>query len=117
MNTPPPPTPAKRHRFPAALIHPGVWRYCRFCLSSRDGEALRAARGIILTYEAVRDGGRTCGPVNATRLRRRRPRPGAKGPLDDGLRTIQGARHDWWRAVVFPMVAFEAVHLTTPCTA
>lgn len=31
-----------------------VWLYVRFCLSSRDVEVLMAARGILLTYEAVR---------------------------------------------------------------
>jgi transposase-like protein len=54
MNTPPPSNPYKRHRFPAEIISHCVWLYFRFCLSDRDVEELMAARGIILTYEAVR---------------------------------------------------------------
>jgi len=54
MNTRSPTNPYKRHRFPAEIISPGVWLYCRFCLRYRDVEALMAARGLILTYEAVR---------------------------------------------------------------
>jgi putative transposase len=48
--------PYKCHRFPAEIISPCVWLYFRFCLSYRDVEELMAARGVILTYEAVRYG-------------------------------------------------------------
>ena len=51
---PPPTNLYKRHRFPAEIIGHYVWLYFRFCLSYRDVEELMAARGIILTYEAVR---------------------------------------------------------------
>ena len=44
----------KNHRFPAESISHGVWLYDRFCLSYRGVEALLFARGIIVTYEAIR---------------------------------------------------------------
>jgi putative transposase len=31
-----------------------VWLYFRFCLSYRDVEELLLARGIVVTYEAIR---------------------------------------------------------------
>jgi putative transposase len=38
-----------------------VWLYFRFPLSPRDVEALLFVRGIIVSYEAIRTWGRTCG--------------------------------------------------------
>jgi putative transposase len=54
MNPPLISNPYKRHRFPADIIGHGVWLYFRFCLSYRDVEALMPARGVIVTYEAIR---------------------------------------------------------------
>ncbi len=89
----------KRHRFPAEVISHGVWFYFRFCLSYRDVEELMAARGVVLTYEAVRYGCRKFGQAYANQLRHRRPRPGDKWHLDEVLLTIRGERHYLWRAV------------------
>jgi putative transposase len=99
MNTPPTSNLYKRHRFPAEIISHCVWLYFRFCLSYRDVEELMAARGVILTYEAVRYWCRKFGQAYANRLRRRRPRPGDKWHLDEVSLTIQGERHYLWRAV------------------
>jgi putative transposase len=44
----------KPHRFPAELISPAVWRYCRCCRSSRDLAGLLCARGGLVTVEAIR---------------------------------------------------------------
>jgi putative transposase len=99
MNTPPTSNLYKRHRFPAEIISHCVWLYFRFCLSYRDVEELMAARGVILTYEAVRYWCRKFGQAYANRLRRRRPRPGDKWHLDEVFLTIQGERHYLWRAV------------------
>ena len=41
----------------------------------------------------------TCGQDVAHQLRRQRPRPGDTWHLDEVFRTINGARHDLWRAV------------------
>ena len=48
-----PPT-YKRHRFPPEIIGHAVWLYFRFALSYRDVEELLAERGVIVTYETVR---------------------------------------------------------------
>jgi putative transposase len=73
--------------------------YLRFCLSYRDVEELMAARGVILTYEAVRHWCRKFGQVYANHLRRRRPRPSDTWHLDEVSLTIHGEQHYLWRAV------------------
>ena len=82
--------PYKNHRFPAEIISHGVWLYFRFCLSYRDVEELLFARGIIVTYEAIRKWCRKFGQAYANQLRRRRPRPGDKWHLDEVFLTING---------------------------
>jgi hypothetical protein len=42
------------YRFPTEIISHAVWLYFRFSLSYRDVEELLAARGVVLTYETVR---------------------------------------------------------------
>jgi putative transposase len=98
MNTPPF-NRYKNHRFPAEIISHGVWLYFRFCLSYRDVEELLFARGIIVTYEAIRKWCRKFGQQYANQLRRRRPRPGDKWHLDEVFLSISGERHYLWRAV------------------
>jgi putative transposase len=44
----------QHYRFPAEIISSCVWRYCRFCLRSRDVEALLCARGILVTDATIR---------------------------------------------------------------
>ena len=41
-------------RYPAEVISHVVWLYFRFSLSFRDIEELMASRGIIVTYETIR---------------------------------------------------------------
>src|SRR3954453_15763020 len=89
----------KRHRFPPAIIGHAVWRYFRFALRYRDVEELLAERGVILTDETVRQWCRMCGQPSANALRRRRPRPGDKWPLDEVFIAINGVQHSLWRAV------------------
>ena len=89
----------KHHRFPAEIISHGVWLYYRFCLSDREVEELLFARGVIVTYEAIRQWCWKFGQAYANELRRRRPRPGDKWHLDEVFLTINGARHYLWRAV------------------
>ena len=69
------------------------------CLSYRDVEELMAARGVILTYEAVRYRCRKFGQAYANQLQRRHPMPGDKWHLDEVFLTINGRRHYLWRAV------------------
>ncbi len=76
-----------------------MWLYFRFALSYRDVEELLAERGVFLTYETVRQWCRRFGQAYANELRRRRPRPGDKWPLDEVFISINGAQHYLWRAV------------------
>jgi putative transposase len=99
MTPPAAPDRYKNYRFPADIISHGVWLYYRFCLSYRDVEELLFARGIIVTYETIRQWCRTFGPDYANQLRRRRPRPGDKWHMDEVCLTINGAQHYLWRAV------------------
>ena len=89
----------KRHRFPAEIIGHAVWLYFRFALSYRDVEELLAERGVIVTYETVRQWCQKFGQAYANALRRRRPRPGDKWHLDEVFIGINGATHYLWRAV------------------
>jgi putative transposase len=62
-------------------------------------EELLFARGILVTYEAIRKWCRKFGQSYANELRHRRPPPGDKWHLDEVFLTIQGVRHYLWRAV------------------
>jgi putative transposase len=99
MHTSPSTHPYKHHRFPAEIISHGIWLYFRFCLSYRDVEELLFARGVIVTYEAIRKGCRKFGQSYANEIRHRRPRPGDKWHLDEVCLTINRERHYLWRAV------------------
>ncbi len=89
----------KRHRFPPQIIAHAVWLYFRFALSYRDVEELLAERGVIVTYETIRQWGRKFGQTYANELRRRRPRPGDKWHLDEVFIQINGQQQYLWRAV------------------
>jgi putative transposase len=89
----------KHRRFPGEIISHAVWLYFRFCLSYRDVEELRLARGIVVTYEAIRKWCRKFGQSYAHQLRHRRPQPGNQWHLDEVFLTIRGERHSLWRAV------------------
>ena len=74
----------KGHRFPAEIISHCVWLYFRFSLSYRDVEELMAARGVLLTYETVRQWCLKFGQTYANELRRRRPRVASKLNVTQG---------------------------------
>jgi putative transposase len=92
MNTPPSPS-YKRHRFPVEIISNAVWLYFRFSLSYRDVEELMAARGIVLTYETIRQWCQKFGRQYANQLRRRRAQTDDKWHLDEVFLTINGKLH------------------------
>ncbi len=89
----------KRHRFPPTIIGHAVWLYCRFALRYRDVAELLAERGVVLTYETVRQWCRKFGQTYANTRRRRRPRPGDTWHLDAVFSSSNGATHSLWRAV------------------
>ncbi len=55
------------YRFPPEIISHSVWLYHRFSLSFRDVEELLAKRGIIVSYETIRQWCRKFGPEYARR--------------------------------------------------
>ena len=71
----------KHHRFPPAIIGHAVWLYFRFALSYRDVEEFLAERGVLVSYEAIRQWCRKFGQTYANELRRRRLCPGDKWHL------------------------------------
>ncbi len=87
------------YRFPAEIISHAVWLYFRFPLSYRDVEELMAKRGIVLTYETIRQWCQKFGQQYAKELRRRRAQTGDKWQLDEVFLTINGELHYLWRAV------------------
>jgi putative transposase len=89
----------KRHRYPTEIIAHAVWLYFRFTLSYRDVEEILAARGILVSYETIRQWCRKFGQVYANQLRRRRPQPGDKWHLDEVFLKINGEIQYLWRAV------------------
>ena len=60
----------KNHLFPPEIISHAVWLYFRFSLSYRDVEEMMLARGIVVTYEAIRKWRRKFGQDYANKLRR-----------------------------------------------
>jgi putative transposase len=91
-----------RHRFPAEVISHAIWLYFRFPLSLRMVEEMLAARGIEVSHETVRQWALKFGHSFATQIRRRRPAPGDKWPLDEVVITMSGRKHGLWRAVDQP---------------
>ncbi len=86
-------------RYPAQIISHVVWLYFRFSLSFRDIEELMASRGVIVTYETIRQWTRKFGQRYANVLRRRQPKRGDKWHLDEVVLTIKGKYYYLWRAV------------------
>ncbi len=70
------------YRFPPEIISHAVWLYHRCNLSYRDVEDRLAERGVIVTYESIRQWCATFGLEDARRLRRRRGRQGDTWYLD-----------------------------------
>jgi len=90
----------RRHRFPVEVIENCVWLYFRFCVSYRDVEEMMARRGVMLTYETVREWCAKFGPVLAEELKRRNRRKlGNKWHLDEVFTKMNGIQYYLWRAV------------------
>lgn len=89
----------KGYRFPTEIISHGVWLYFRFSLSFRDVEELMAQRGVVLTYETVRQWCLKFGQTDANERRKRSPRCGDTWQMDEVVLPIRGKKHSLWRAV------------------
>jgi putative transposase len=88
----------QRHRFSAEIISHAVWLYHRFCLNFREVEELLAERGIIVTYETIRQWCQKFGPDYARKLKKRQGRLGDRWYIDEVF-VIQGKGHYLYRVV------------------
>jgi len=89
----------RRHRFPIEVVEQCVWLYFRFALSYRNIEKMMAKRGVLVTYETVREWCHKFGSAYAARLKKKRARFGAKWHLDEVFIKMNGIQHYLWRAV------------------
>ena len=87
------------YRFPPVIISQAVWLYYRFCLSFRDVEDLLAERGIVVSYESIRQWCNRFGPEYARKLGKTQGRLGDTWHLDAVFIKINGELHYLWRAV------------------
>ena len=94
-----PRNPYAGHRYPPEIIAHTVWVYHRFSLSFRDAEDLLAERGVIVSYESIRQWCLKFGGVFARSLRRRQGRLGDTWFMHEMFITIRGEPHYLWRAV------------------
>jgi putative transposase len=89
----------QRHRFPSEIVSHAIWLYHRFCLSFREVEELLAERGILVTYESVRQWCLKFGSAYVRNLKKRQRKLGDAWHLDEAVITIQGEHPYLWRAV------------------
>ena len=89
----------KGFRYPREIIAYAVWVYHRFALSTADVEDLLAARGVVVSREAIRLWVNRFGQHFANFIRRDRPKPKDKWHLDEVVITIRGKKHWLWRAI------------------
>jgi putative transposase len=99
MSPPAAKSPYAGYRFPAEVVSQAVWLCFRFPLSLRMVEEMLAARGIVVSHEAVRQWALKFGQEFANQTRRRLPRAGDKWHLDEVIIKIVGVKHWLWRAV------------------
>src|ERR1700691_2275159 len=79
------------YRFPPEVIDHAICLYLRLTLSFRDVEDLLAERGIAVSYETVRRWVNHFGPIIATQLRKRRPKPHATWHLQNAAHIAEKA--------------------------
>lgn len=89
----------KGFRFPREIVAYAVWAYHRFALSTADVEDLLAERGVIVSRETVRLWINRFGHHFATCIRRDRPKPNDKWPMDEAVIVIGGKKFWLWRAI------------------
>ena len=94
-----PTNPYAGFRYPAEIMSHTVWLYHRFTLSFREVEDILAERGILVSYETIRQWCLKFGSQYAAELRRCRPQPGDKWHLDEVRVVINGETYWLWRAV------------------
>jgi len=89
----------ERYRYPSQIISHTVWLYHRFTLSFRDIEDILAARGVIVSYETIRQ---WCLKITSPITRQLKKKQGKLGDewfLDEVFIKLNGNAHYLWRAV------------------
>jgi putative transposase len=74
------------HRSPPEVIGYAVWLYFRFHLSFRDVQDLLAERGIVVSYEAIRQWCIKFGPTYAAGVGRQNP---ARAQISDAQSVLE----------------------------
>ena len=87
------------YRYPPDIIRHAVWLYHRFTQSFRDVEDLLVERGVVVSYESVRQWCGKFGSDYARRIRKSRRTLGDRWYLDEVTVSIQGQHRYLWRAV------------------
>jgi len=88
------------YRFFPEIISHAVWLYHRYCLSFRDIEDLLAERGVIVSYESIRNWCRNFGLTYGRNIKKYRGRLSDTWYLDEVyIVTVRGERRYLWRAV------------------
>ena len=93
------PNPYRSFRYPAEVVQHAVWMYHCFSLSLRDVELILAVRGVVVSYETIRDWGLRFGRMSATEIKSPRPQPADTCYMDEVFIRIGGKLHYLWRAV------------------
>jgi putative transposase len=89
----------KRFRFPSQVISHAIWLYHRFTLSFRDIEEILAGRGVVVSYETIRQWCRKLAPTFVKKLKKRQGALGDHWFLDEVFIKINGKLHYLWRAI------------------
>jgi putative transposase len=87
------------YRYPAQIISHAVWLYHRFTLSFRDIEELLVSRGIVVSYETIRQWCKKYGSSYCKQIKKNRGQLGDTWYLDEVFIKIHGVLHYLWRAV------------------
>ncbi len=93
------PNPYRSVRFPAEVIEHAVRLYHCFSHRLRDVETIHKVRGVVASCESIREWGLRFGRLFASKLKRRRPRPGGKSHFNAVFLGIRSNLHYLWRAV------------------
>ena len=87
------------YRYPSEVISHAVWLYHRFTLSFRDIEELLAARGIVVSYETIRQWCKKYRSIYCNQIKKSCGPLGDSWYLDEAFIKINGVLHYLWRAV------------------
>jgi putative transposase len=88
-----------RYRYPQEIISHAIWLYHRFTLSFTDIEELLACRGIVVTYETIRQWCLKLTPLFSKSLKKKHGALGDQWFLYDVFVKINVKQHYLWRAV------------------